>query len=72
VNWPRLRGNVEATVEAVEGRFDQAAGDDPVGLEPSGINHKLPQCPMCGEGIWERSTRSPFRQTLTGLTSRLN
>jgi predicted RNA-binding Zn-ribbon protein involved in translation (DUF1610 family) len=36
------------------------------------ITHKLPQCPMCGEGIWERSPRSPFRQTLTGLTSRLN
>ena len=36
------------------------------------VNHKLPRCPMCGEGLWERSQWSPFRHGLTGLTSRLN
>lgn len=36
------------------------------------VYHELPRCPMCGEGLWERSHRSPFRHGLTGLTSRLN
>ena len=36
------------------------------------IYHKLPRCPMCGEGLWERSQWSPFRHALTGLTSRLD
>ena len=36
------------------------------------VYHKLPRCPMCGQGLWERSQWSPFRHGLTGLTSRLN
>jgi hypothetical protein len=36
------------------------------------VYHRLPRCPMCGEGLWERSQWSPFGHRLTGLPSRLN
>ncbi len=35
------------------------------------IRRELPRCPMCGEELWERSQRNPFRTALIGLHSRL-
>ena len=35
------------------------------------VRGKLPRCPACGEGVWERALWSPFGRTFAGLRSRL-